>query len=213
MNINIPTRITLLRIFLIPPFLFFLLYDYPFTRLTALLLFIIASITDYYDGLLARKLKAVTVLGQFLDPLADKLLIATPLIAFVQLGEIYVPAWMVILIIGREFLITGLRSIAASQGRILPAQRAGKFKTTSQLVCIITILVILTINSMLQDFAGIPKGGLLERAGLLKVLGWILLQGPYWLVAVTTVFTILSGYIYLRDNHDLLYEKPQVPLK
>lgn len=207
MKINLPTRLTLFRIVVIPPFLIFLIHDNPFTRLAALILFILASITDYYDGQLARKMKAVTTLGQFLDPLADKLLIITPLIAFVQISEIHVPAWMVVLIIGREFLITGLRSIAASQGRIIPAQPAGKFKTTSQMVSIITILVILTVNSFLEDFFGLHKGSLIQRTGPLGLFGWILDNGPYWLVLGTTVLTIFSGTIYLKDNHDLLNDQ------
>lgn len=206
MRINLPTQLTLLRLILIPFFLVFTIEDNMVTRAMALLIFIIASLTDLYDGKLARRWKMVTTVGTFLDPLADKLLISSAFIAFVQIPEIYVPAWMVVLIIGREFLITGLRTLAVSQGRVLPAQPAGKFKTTSQIVAIITILVILIANSYLES-AGVPKGSLVRHEGLLLFVGWALKGAPYWLTYFTTVLTIISGYIYIRKNLDLFHER------
>lgn len=163
MKINTANKLTFLRIILIFPFLTFTILDNVYTRGIALIFFIIASLTDLYDGKIARQQGTITVLGTFLDPLADKLLISAAFIAFVQIPEIYVPAWMVIMIIGREFLITGLRTLAVSQHRVLAAQPAGKFKTTSQIVAIITILVILIVNSLLEDLGGIPKGSLERR--------------------------------------------------
>src|SRR6185295_7148436 len=173
MKINLPTQLTLLRLILVPFFLVFTISDNLTTRIAALIIFVAASITDLYDGRLARKLGQVTTLGIFLDPLADKFLISSAFVAFVQIPEIYVPAWMVVLIIGREFLITGLRTLAASKGRILPAQRAGKFKTTSQLVAIITILVILTANSFLERSGGMPASSLYSDT-FWFYLGWML---------------------------------------
>lgn len=206
MQINRPNQLTLLRLFLTPFFLIFTISDNLGTRVAALLIFAGASLTDFYDGRLARKLGQVTVLGQFLDPLADKLLISTAFIAFVQIQEIHVPAWMVVLIIGREFLITGLRTLAAAQGRILPAQPAGKFKTTSQIVAIITILIILIVNSALETY-GLPPGKLLRGDEGSMILAWVLKGGPYWLTFSTTVLTIVSGIIYIRDNRDLFRDK------
>lgn len=203
MKINLPTQLTLLRLGLVPFFLIFTVIDNFYTRLGALIIFIIASLTDLYDGRLARQRGEVTTLGIFLDPLADKFLISSAFIAFVQLPEIHIPAWMVVLVIGREFLITGLRALAASRGRILPAQPAGKFKTTSQLVAIITILIILTLNSM---FARFP----VAREHV-ESLNWVLHTVPYWLMFLTTVLTIVSGYVYLRDNVDLIHEPPTHP--
>ncbi|MCB4757119.1 MAG: CDP-diacylglycerol--glycerol-3-phosphate 3-phosphatidyltransferase [Elusimicrobia bacterium] len=208
MKINFPTRLTLLRLLSIPFFLVFTIKDNALTRIVALLIFIGASITDVYDGRVARRRNLVTTLGTFLDPLVDKLLISTAFIAFVQIEEIYIPAWMVILIIGREFLITGLRTLAVSRGRILSAQPAGKFKTTSQVTAIITILIILTANSLLEDFGGFPKGSLVQHEGVWQFFGWVLRGGPYWLTFVTTLLTIVSGYIYLKDNADLFNEEP-----
>jgi CDP-diacylglycerol--glycerol-3-phosphate 3-phosphatidyltransferase len=204
MKINVPTQLTLLRLFLVPFFLFFTIYDNLYTRIAALIIFIAASITDLYDGKLARERGEVTTLGIFLDPLADKFLISSAFISFVQLPEIYVPAWMVILIIGREFLITGLRALAASKGRILPAQPAGKFKTTSQIVAIIAILLILCANSFIERWGGFPSNTSSEN--FWAAIGWILRGGAYWLTFLTTILTILSGYFYMRDHIDLLHD-------
>ncbi len=206
MNLNFANRLTLTRLILVIPFLIFTIEDNVYTRIAALIIFIVASITDLSDGKIARTHKMVTNLGTFLDPLADKLLISAAFIAFVQIREIYVPAWMVVLVIGREFLITGLRTLAVSQGRVLAAQPAGKFKTTSQITAIITILVILIVNSALEDWFHIPKESLADATGWIEVLGFILKWGAYWLTFITTLLTIVSGYLYLRDHIDLVSE-------
>lgn len=198
MKINVATQLTLLRLILVPFFLVFTVIDNTYTRIAALLIFVIASLTDLFDGRLARQRGEVTTLGVFLDPLADKFLISSAFIAFVQLPEVHVPAWMVILIIGREFFITGLRALAAARGRILAAQPAGKFKTTSQIVAIITILLILILNSLIERIPGISLS-----SGMI----WVITAGPYWLTFITTVLTIASGFIYLRDNFDLFHEQ------
>ncbi len=207
MRINLPNQLTLLRLLLIPFFLVFTISDNVYTRVSALLIFIAASLTDLYDGRLARRRGEVTVFGTFLDPLADKLLISSAFIAFVQIPEIHVPAWMVVLIIGREFLITGLRTLAVSHGRVLSAQPAGKFKTTSQTVAIITILVILIANSLFERLGGMPPNALTSHDPFWWNLAWILKGAPYWLTFMTTVLTIVSGYIYLRNNRDLFDDK------
>lgn len=208
MDRNVPNRLTFLRLILVAPFLAAALHPHPVSRLLALFIFVVASLTDYYDGKIARKYRIESVLGKFLDPLADKLLISTALIAFVQIREFYVPAWLVVLIIAREFLITGLRTLAASRGRILPAQRAGKFKTTSQIVTIIAILIIMSVNAILSAYFDVPKGALSDRSGALGVLGTFLEWGPYGMVAVTALFTVVSGYMYLNQNRDLFREPP-----
>jgi CDP-diacylglycerol--glycerol-3-phosphate 3-phosphatidyltransferase len=207
MKINAPTQLTLLRLFLVPFFLIFTVSDSVYTRVAALIVFVIASLTDLWDGRLARRRGMVTILGTFLDPLADKFLISSAFIAFVQIGDIHVPAWMVVLIIGREFLITGLRTLAVSQGRVLAAQPAGKFKTTSQLVTIITILVILSLHSLVEKLGWVPESGLESISGYQTLFIWILKGLPYWMTFLTAIFTVLSGYIYIRDNLDLFYDQ------
>lgn len=205
-KLNAANQLTVLRLALVFPFLIFTINDGLWTRVIALLLFVIASLTDFWDGRIARSRNQVTTLGVFLDPLADKFLISAAFIAFVQVEEIHVPAWMVVLIIGREFLITGLRALAASAGRILPAQPAGKFKTTSQMVAIITTLIILIFNSALQRFGGMESIRLIGLDDPLQTFGWILRGAPYWLTFITTCLTIVSGFIYVRDNVDLFYD-------
>lgn len=201
---NLANRLTLVRLMLVPFFLIFTIQDNVGTRVAALLLFVAGSLTDFFDGYIARKRRTVTVLGTFLDPLADKLFISAAFICFVQLQEIYVPAWMVVLIISREFLITGLRTLAASQGRIIAAEPTGKFKTTSQVTSIILILIVLIINSLLESRWGISKEDLLQSPrDWVRMSGRILDTLPYCLSFLTTVLTIISGYAYLRKHRDL----------
>jgi CDP-diacylglycerol--glycerol-3-phosphate 3-phosphatidyltransferase len=213
MKFNLANQLTLLRLFLVPFFLVFTVHDNVTTRVAALIIFVIASLTDLFDGRVARRKGMVTVLGTFLDPLADKFLISSAFVAFVQIPEIHVPAWMVVLIIGREFLITGLRTLAVSQGRVLAAQPAGKFKTTSQLVAIIAILIILIVNSVFEKMGGFPVPGTAFREGFWDALAMTLNGAPYVLTFITTVLTIVSGYIYLRDNADLLNDQRSLPQK
>lgn len=138
---NIANKITLSRIFLIPIFIFFMLIDLPCHMEIALVLFIVASLTDRLDGYFARKYNMITDLGKFLDPLADKLLITGALLVFIQLGRI--EAWIVFVILAREFAVTGLRGIAATKNIVIAASKWGKFKTVIQ---IITIIVLFTDN-------------------------------------------------------------------
>jgi len=135
---NLPNKITVIRILMIPFFIAALLIDFPFHQPIAAALFIIAALTDSLDGYLARSRNLVTDFGKFMDPLADKLLVCSALICFVQLGS--VPAWVVIVIIAREFAITGLRTLAASDGIVISASKWGKAKTMSQMIAIVIIL-------------------------------------------------------------------------
>ncbi|OGS18362.1 MAG: CDP-diacylglycerol--glycerol-3-phosphate 3-phosphatidyltransferase, partial [Elusimicrobia bacterium RIFOXYA2_FULL_50_26] len=151
---NFANKLTLLRIALLPFLIVFMHLNNFWTRILALIIFVGAAVTDIYDGIIARKYKTITTLGIFLDPLADKLIISAALISFVGLRELNIPAWMVILIISREFIITGLRSLAATKNVIIPADKTGKFKTTSQIITIITILLILIADSALWRYKG-----------------------------------------------------------
>ncbi|HEY5557113.1 CDP-diacylglycerol--glycerol-3-phosphate 3-phosphatidyltransferase [Acetobacterium sp.] len=135
---NLPNKITVLRMLMIPFFIAALLIDFPFHQPIAAALFIIAALTDSLDGYLARSRNLVTDFGKFMDPLADKLLVCSALICFVELGS--VPAWIVIIIIAREFAITGLRTLAASDGIVISASKWGKAKTMSQMIAIVIIL-------------------------------------------------------------------------
>lgn len=172
---NIANTITSVRILLIPVFMFFLLnYSISYSKLIAALIFIIAAITDSLDGYIARSKKIVTNFGKFLDPLADKLLITAALVGLVEQGKI--SSWIAMIIIGREFIVTGLRMVAAAEGIVISANIWGKLKTISQIVAIV---LLLTDNYPFR-FLNLP----VDRVAL-----WI-----------AVVLTIYSGFDYIRMN-------------
>ncbi len=147
---NLPNKLTMFRVILIPFFVAFLLVDItPYDKWIALAIFIIASLTDLLDGKIARKYGLVTNFGKFMDPLADKLLVCSALICLVALGRI--PAWIVIVIIAREFIISGFRLIASDNGVVIAASYWGKFKTTFQMVMICLMIADIAALSLLTD--------------------------------------------------------------
>lgn len=162
-------------------------------QITGLLLFILAAITDIYDGVLARKYGSVTRLGRFMDPIADKILIAAALIIFVGSPFVAVPAWPVALIIAREFAVTGLRMLAAADGVTLGAEKIGKLKTIVQMVSLHYILLVgIFVNFVQQQFpAGAPY---LATAHL----------GVAICLYSTTAITVYSGLEYLVKNYRYL---------
>ncbi|OGS43239.1 MAG: CDP-diacylglycerol--glycerol-3-phosphate 3-phosphatidyltransferase [Elusimicrobia bacterium RIFOXYD2_FULL_34_15] len=193
---NLANKITLFRITLVPFFIFFMIYNNFYMRLWALIIFIIASITDTIDGYLARKYGTITDFGKFMDPLADKLLVSAALISFVEIKELYIPAWMVTAIISREFIITGIRTVATSKNIVIPAALSGKFKTTFQMIAIVVILFILCTNSALDryfriDYTTIP---------LLRLT-------PFILMFITTILTLVSGFSYIFKHKYLFTDK------
>ena len=142
---NLPNKLTLLRVIMIPFFVVFMLMDgMASARYIALALFVVASFTDFLDGNIARKRNLVTNFGKFMDPLADKLLVCSALICLIETGQL--PAWYVIIIIAREFIISGFRLIASDNGIVIAASYWGKFKTVSQMIMI--ILMILNIPAL-----------------------------------------------------------------
>ena len=138
---NLPNKLTIVRVCLIPFFVAALLFDHGnnYTmRIVANVLFIIASLTDLFDGKIARKYNMVTNFGKFMDPLADKLLVCSALICLIELGQL--TAWVVIVIISREFIISGFRLVAADNGVVIAASYWGKFKTTFQMIAVILLI-------------------------------------------------------------------------
>ncbi len=204
---TLANKLTMGRILVIPFFILFMFIGSIYTRAAALLIFILAALTDVYDGIIARHREEVTNFGKFIDPLADKLIVSAALISFVQLEELSIPAWMVILVISREFIITGLRSVAASRGTIIPASLSGKFKTTSQMVVIITILIMLIVNAVLRNYWHTTPLELQALLGWKKVLGYVLGRAPYWLMLVVTILTVISGFNYIFENKHILFEE------
>lgn len=140
---NLPNKLTFIRLVLAVSFIYFLQESNAegfVYRMIAFALFVVASLTDFFDGYLARKYNLVTDFGKFMDPLADKILVISALVLFVELR--YIPAWMSIIVIAREFLISGIRMLAAAKGEVIPAGKLGKYKTTSQMIVILIMIVV-----------------------------------------------------------------------
>jgi len=191
---NLPNKLTVTRIILSPIFMVFLLYDNIYSRYVAFFIFVVASLTDLYDGYLARKTGVVTSFGKFMDPLADKLLISMALISFLAIGLPYIIGWMVVVIVSREFLITGFRTVAAYRGLVIPSSGAAKWKTTFQMTLVIlTLLHILTI--MTHEKFGTPLLFLGEK----KFEPYLLL-----LLVVTMVQSLGTGLYYFLANREFL---------
>ena len=143
---NLPNKLTLLRIILIPAFVVVLYWGFPGANYVALGIFILASLTDMLDGKIARKYNLVTDFGKFADPLADKMLVTAAMLWFVEIGRM--PAWALLLVIVREFAVRGLRMIASDKGRVSAGGWSGKVKTASTMVCI--VLMFLPISGWLN---------------------------------------------------------------
>ncbi len=174
---NLPNKLTLFRIFLIPVFILVILLDIPNKFLIACIVFIIASITDAMDGHIARKHNLITDFGKFMDPLADKLLVISALTTMIEVG--LVPSWMVIIIVARELTVSILRAIAAAEGKVIAASGGGKLKTISQMLAIIVLLLGANFDNTL------------------------LLNIGYVSILIATLLTLYSGYEYLYKNKEL----------
>jgi len=174
---NLPNKLTLLRILLIPVFVIIMMLDFTNHYLMACLIFIIASITDALDGHIARKNNLVTDFGKFMDPLADKLLVISALICMIESN--LVAGWMVIIIVARELTVSILRAIAAADGKVISASGGGKIKTISQMLAIIILLL----------------GANIDNSMLLQV-------GTIFML-IATMLTLYSGADYLYKNKEL----------
>jgi len=189
---NIPNQITVSRIIMIPIFVAFMLVDFgwgdvtflgatiPVGHLLGAIIFILAAVTDFIDGYYARKHNLVTNMGKFLDPLADKLLVSAALIILVELG--FAPAWIVILIISREFAVTGLRLILADEGEVVAAKQLGKIKMWTQIVAVSALL----LHNVFFEMFSIPFASIM--------------------LYVSLFFTIWSGWDYFYANRRILLD-------
>lgn len=136
---NTANKLTMLRVIMIPVFLLALYLDFPFNNIVALIIFILASVTDFIDGYIARNFDQITDFGKFMDPLADKLLVISAMLWFVKVGQM--EAWVVLAVLAREFAVSGLRMVAAPKGLVIAAAWSGKIKTAATMVCICIMLV------------------------------------------------------------------------
>ena len=190
---NLPNKLTLLRIILVPFFAAALLIDaIPHHYLIALIIFCAASITDMLDGKIARKYNMVTDFGKFADPLADKILVISAFACFIELD--IVGAAFIILVLFREFSVTSIRLIAAENGKVVAANMWGKAKTVSQMIAIIVVL----LNGWLLELSSM--GVLNLGAGAENIIGIINLS----LLWISGVLTVISGVIYIKDNFSFI---------
>lgn len=198
-------KITMVRILMIPFFIYFALQADKTSLIIALVLFCLASVTDFLDGYIARKYNQVTDFGKFVDPLADKLLVTAALLIFIEKGIF--PAWMVFIVLAREFIITSLRNVAAAKGKVLAASWTGKVKTCVQIAgIIINFFVLILISGSLEDMnnaiasslgviggADGPTAVLTAGFGIPNIVAW-----------VVTLVTIYAGVDYMVKNWDLV---------
>lgn len=174
---NTANKLTILRIILVPVFMIFALLDGPIMHFIALAIFIVASITDTLDGQIARKYNQITNFGKFMDPLADKMLTTAAFLVFMEQGIIN--SWAILIILVREFVVSGIRLSAASEGNVIAASFWGKFKTVSQMVAIIVTLLI-------TNLAFVPQS-----------TGYVISAICIW---ISIVFTVISGVEYVAKN-------------
>ncbi len=208
-NIMIPNLISLLRIFLMPLFLYLIFQPERSMKFAALIVFSIASLTDFFDGWSARKLKQESELGKFLDPLADKVLVISTLVAFLLIDYL-IPLWMIIVIIGRDVLVTVMRYIAVKKGMSIRTSRFGKIKTAFQMISILVIIMIFIVRGANMTIPEeIMKGHYMSLVPAWSITvsnmhdKW-LIAGPYWLMLVVTILTAWSGIRYLVFNWRVL---------
>ena len=187
---NLANKLTMVRILLVPLFLIFIaVKNIPYGTFIATFIFIIASLTDQLDGYIARSRNQVTTFGKFMDPLADKLLVTAALISLVELQVI--PAWATVIIIAREFAVSGLRTIAASEGKVIAASMWGKVKTVTQIFAIIALLIQVNIASSKYLLSLVENNAVFRE---------IIKYGPRVILLLAVIMTIVSGYDYFKKN-------------
>lgn len=187
---NLANKLTMLRIFLVPVFLIFIaVKGIPYGTIIATLIFIIASLTDQLDGYIARSRNQITTFGKFMDPLADKLLVTSALISLVELQ--IVPGFAAIIIIAREFAVSGLRTIAASEGTVIAASWWGKLKTIIQIAAILLLLIQVNIDQSQYLLLTVKTNSVLDS---------FFTYVPRYALILAVIITIISGIDYFIKN-------------
>lgn len=184
---NLPNKLTLFRVILIPIFMLLFLCCGTVGLYFSLVVFCLAAVTDYFDGQIARRTRSVTTFGKLMDPMADKLLVFAALICFMQGGVPYINAWVLIIIIARELIVTGVRMLALESGEVIPASAWGKLKTVSQFL----LIIVAIINQIVMSYRDPLAGGF---GNFLVML----------LVIVSLVLTVVSGMDYIYKSKDLI---------
>lgn len=194
---NLANKLTMIRIFLVPIFLIFIAgRGIPYGSVIATLIFIIASLTDQLDGYIARSRNQITNFGKFMDPLADKLLVTAALISLVELHLI--PAWAAVIIIAREFAVSGLRTLAAAEGTVIAASWWGKIKTVTQIAAILLLLLEVNISSSEYLTNLVVNNNILN--GFFNYV-------PNTILIIAVIITIISGIDYFIKNKNAISMK------
>lgn len=192
---NLPNKLTLSRIILVPFFVASLLINFPFHTAVALVIFFVATFTDMFDGKIARSRGLVTDFGKFADPLADKILVLSALLCFVQTG--WCDCIAVIIVLFREFSVTSIRLVAASKGKVVAANIFGKIKTVTQLVAIIAILLMQFLIELFTVTSAFSVDTILYLQGIFTVVSLCLI----W---ISTIMALVSGVIYIVQNKQFI---------
>ncbi|WP_066873429.1 CDP-diacylglycerol--glycerol-3-phosphate 3-phosphatidyltransferase [Clostridium mediterraneense] len=191
---NLANKLTLLRIILVPLFLICMIRDIvPYGVLIATIIFVVASITDKLDGYIARSRNQITTFGKFMDPLADKLLVTAALVTLT--GMRIIPAWISVIIIAREFAVSGLRAVAASEGRVIAASNWGKLKTVFQMIALILLLIVANVATTpwVADLIN-------SSTFLVNFFAYV----PNITLYIAVIITIISGIDYFVKNRSVI---------
>ncbi|HAM42302.1 MULTISPECIES: CDP-diacylglycerol--glycerol-3-phosphate 3-phosphatidyltransferase [Candidatus Avelusimicrobium] len=202
---TLANKITLTRAALSIVMFLFILLPYGWARITATLIFILAASTDWVDGKIARQTNTITPFGAIVDPFVDKILVAAAFFAFVGIKELDVPIWAVFFILLRELMISTLRVIAALEGKVMAAERWGKFKTVIQMAAIGTIFFVLDVYHLSHLVSGPARE-------CFQITFLTLQKVPYAITAIAAVITWISAVSYLKNNWDLLKKSWSLPV-
>ena len=203
---TLANKITVIRAGLALVMFFFLLIPFWWARFIGIIIYIVAASTDWVDGKIARETNTITPFGAIVDPFVDKILVIAAFFAFVSIRPLNVPIWAVFLILLRELMVSNLRAIAALDGKVMAAERWGKFKTVVQMSAIGVILFVILLMHLTQLLHG-------PAQRFCAILYVTLLQFPYAVTAIAAVITWVSAVSYLRNNWDLLKKSWSLPCK
>lgn len=197
---NLPNKLTILRIILTPLFMAAMMIEFPHHYAVALVLFCVASFTDYLDGKIARARGIVTNFGKFLDPLADKMLTTAAFLAFLAKDHGYGIEWVLFIVLFREFMIASLRLVAVSSEtkKVIPANIWGKTKTVTQMIAIIMGIAVMYFNESVVDLLG--NSGIIVPETVLNII-MLVFNIVLW---VSTLFAVISGVIYMKDSYEFI---------
>ncbi|MBQ6625970.1 MAG: CDP-diacylglycerol--glycerol-3-phosphate 3-phosphatidyltransferase [Ruminococcus sp.] len=195
---NLPNKLTVMRIILVPFMVASMLIEFPFHYLVAGLIFGAASLTDYFDGKIARERNLITNFGKFADPIADKILVVSALVCFLAKG--LCDPIIILIVLFREFVVTSIRLSAASNGTVVAANMWGKVKTVTQMIAIIAVFVFQVALEVYAVFPYMPQHAVQMMENIFFVAGEVLM----W---ISVVFTVISGLIYVLDNKEAIADK------